>query len=173
MGRYYWGDIEGKFGFAVQSSNDADHFGYTGHPEDNEDNWRCIHCYIEKSDVSENPTCCESEDEKHTFEASENYLVYNFTEDHLPLIKVGLNRAKIDLNTFINDEEVRDKLVEAFINSDSGNDDDGVWAAYTELVNSHNLKIEELDTLMCRILLGTKIYNCVLENESCSFTAEL
>lgn len=30
MGRYYWGDIEGKFMFAVQSSSDADFFGVTG-----------------------------------------------------------------------------------------------------------------------------------------------
>jgi hypothetical protein len=27
MGRYYAGDIEGKFWFGVQSSDDADHFG--------------------------------------------------------------------------------------------------------------------------------------------------
>ena len=30
MGRYYEGDIEGKFWFAVQESNDADFFGVTG-----------------------------------------------------------------------------------------------------------------------------------------------
>ena len=30
MGRYYNGDIEGKFWFAVQSSNDADFFGVEG-----------------------------------------------------------------------------------------------------------------------------------------------
>lgn len=30
MGRYYNGDIEGKFWFAVQSSNSADRFGVTG-----------------------------------------------------------------------------------------------------------------------------------------------
>ena len=30
MGRYYCGDIEGKFWFAVQSSNDADFFGVDG-----------------------------------------------------------------------------------------------------------------------------------------------
>ena len=30
MGRYYDGDIEGKFWFGVQSSNDADFFGVTG-----------------------------------------------------------------------------------------------------------------------------------------------
>ena len=30
MGRYYSGDIEGKFGFAIQNSNAADRFGVTG-----------------------------------------------------------------------------------------------------------------------------------------------
>ncbi len=30
MGRYYNGDIEGKFMFAVQSSDDADFFGVQG-----------------------------------------------------------------------------------------------------------------------------------------------
>ena len=30
MGRYYSGDIEGKFMFAVQNSNAADRFGATG-----------------------------------------------------------------------------------------------------------------------------------------------
>jgi hypothetical protein len=31
MGRYYHGDIEGKFMFGFQSSNDADFFGVEGH----------------------------------------------------------------------------------------------------------------------------------------------
>lgn len=31
MGRYYSGDIQGKFWFAVQSSDAADRFGSTGH----------------------------------------------------------------------------------------------------------------------------------------------
>lgn len=34
MGRYYWGDIEGKFWFAVQSSNDASNFGVEGEYHD-------------------------------------------------------------------------------------------------------------------------------------------
>tara|TARA_Y100000768_G_scaffold362913_1_gene322086 strand:- start:353 stop:733 length:381 start_codon:yes stop_codon:yes gene_type:complete len=34
MGRYYSGDIEGKFLFGVQESNDADFFGTKGQPED-------------------------------------------------------------------------------------------------------------------------------------------
>ena len=31
MGRYYNGDIEGKFWFGIQASNDADFFGSEGH----------------------------------------------------------------------------------------------------------------------------------------------
>lgn len=42
MGRYYSGDIEGKFWFGVQSSYDADYFGVEGEPvywdEDAEEN---------------------------------------------------------------------------------------------------------------------------------------
>ena len=32
MGRYYNGDIEGKFLFAIQSSDAADQFGFVGEP---------------------------------------------------------------------------------------------------------------------------------------------
>ena len=32
MGRYYSGDIDGKFWFGVQSSTDADFFGVQGEP---------------------------------------------------------------------------------------------------------------------------------------------
>ena len=34
MGRYYYGDIEGKFWFAVQDSNAADRFGVEGRQPD-------------------------------------------------------------------------------------------------------------------------------------------
>lgn len=48
MGRYYSGDIEGKFWFAVQSSDDADNFGvegtsaYLGYYFDKEDNYQDV-----------------------------------------------------------------------------------------------------------------------------------
>ena len=31
MGRWYSGDVEGKFWFGIQDSNAADRFGVTGH----------------------------------------------------------------------------------------------------------------------------------------------
>jgi hypothetical protein len=45
MGRYYDGDIEGKFMFGRQSSNDADFFGQEGIPN-------YINYYFQKEDIS-------------------------------------------------------------------------------------------------------------------------
>jgi len=39
MGRYYSGDIDGKFWFAIQSSNCADRFGSTGQTPNYLDYW--------------------------------------------------------------------------------------------------------------------------------------
>ena len=47
MGRYYGGDIEGKFWFGVQSSDDADHFGDIGEPNE-------INYYFDKNDHLDN-----------------------------------------------------------------------------------------------------------------------
>ena len=44
MGRYYNGDIEGKFWFGIQSSDDADFFGVQGEP-------RFYNYYFEKEDL--------------------------------------------------------------------------------------------------------------------------
>ena len=47
MGRYYTGDIEGKFWFGVQSSDDASFFG------GNENGPNHINYYFDKSDLSD------------------------------------------------------------------------------------------------------------------------
>ena len=44
MGRYYTGDIEGKFWFGVQDSTDADYFGVQGEP-------RFYHYYFDTDDL--------------------------------------------------------------------------------------------------------------------------
>ena len=45
MGRYYNGDIEGKFWFGIQASNDADNFGQTG------DTPNYLNYYFDKDDL--------------------------------------------------------------------------------------------------------------------------
>ena len=54
MGRYYSGDIEGKFMFSVQSSDDADFFGSEGHTS-------YLNYHFDKDD---NMTSIEEEDYK-------------------------------------------------------------------------------------------------------------
>lgn len=49
MGRYYEGDISGKFWFAVQSSRDAIHFGGK---EEMDDNGAEAHYYFTKDDLT-------------------------------------------------------------------------------------------------------------------------
>ena len=47
MGRYYEGDIDGKFWFAIQDSNDGEFFG----AEEQESNW--IDYYLHKEEFEE------------------------------------------------------------------------------------------------------------------------
>ena len=47
MGRYYHGDIEGKFWFAIQDSNAADRFGSTGYEP------QYIHYYFDEEHLDD------------------------------------------------------------------------------------------------------------------------
>jgi hypothetical protein len=53
MGRYYSGDIEGKFWFAVQSSDDASHFGGAEIENDEEEGSGELQYFFEKSDLDD------------------------------------------------------------------------------------------------------------------------
>jgi hypothetical protein len=53
MGRYYIGDIEGKFWFSVQNSDDADNFGVYGENDidENGEETGYLNYYFEKSNI--------------------------------------------------------------------------------------------------------------------------
>lgn len=53
MGRYYDGDIEGKFWFGIQNSNAANRFGYIGHPPEHQH----LEYYFDENNLEE----CEKE----------------------------------------------------------------------------------------------------------------
>jgi len=73
MGRYYTGDIEGKFWFAVQSSDDAEHFGGTNN-----------HVYLEDDENEENPIEIE----------------FQFTTGDMESIKLGIKECEDKLGEF-------------------------------------------------------------------------
>jgi hypothetical protein len=93
MGRYYDGDIEGKFWFAVQSSNDASFFGGS----QSEPNY--IEYYFSREDdmdsIAEGIAKCEAklgEDEKKIEEFFKDKQGYN---DDMFLKELGWNGDKV------------------------------------------------------------------------------
>jgi len=115
MGRYYSGDIEGKFMFSIQSSTAANRFGSS---------------YTEP-----------------------NYVDYYFDEDHLDIINKELN----DL------QESYNKVSKFFETRNGWNDKE---------MNEAGLTQKDMSDY-ADYVLGDKIKKYILENGSCSFTAEL
>lgn len=119
MGRYYDGDINGKFWFGVQSSNAADRFGQKGYEP--------------------------------------SYIEYYYENDDLDEVEAEIKRIE---------DELGDKLaaLDEFFSENYGYRDEDLKAIG---IDGHDIS-EYAD-----LGLGRKIRDCIKENGSCSFTAEL
>ena len=119
MGRYYSGDIEGKFWFAVQSSNAADRFGQQGYEP--------------------------------------NYINYSFQEEDLEAVEEEIANIEATLG------DKKQKLDDFFASVNGYNDKD---------IEALGITKEELSDY-ADLGLGIKIRDCIKENGSCEFEAEL
>jgi hypothetical protein len=151
MGRYYFGDIEGKFWFGIQDSNDADFFGVEGYP--------IIH--ESESDI-ESGSEKSSSDSDSDSEPEYNEIAYDFEKEHIDLVKEGIEKCIIQI------KEYKTKL-DTFFN---------IHNSYThdQLVQELNIdkdKIHDILEWYARLILGEKILNCLLEKEQCHFGCEL
>jgi hypothetical protein len=119
MGRYYDGDINGKFWFGVQSSNAADRFGQKGYEP--------------------------------------SYIEYYYDNDDLDEVEAEIKRIE---------DELGDKLetIDKFFSERFSYSDEDLKAIG---IDGHDIS-EYAD-----LGLGRKIRDCIKENGSCSFTAEL
>jgi len=119
MGRYYNGDINGKFWFAVQSSTAPSRFGGSyGEP---------------------------------------NYITFNFEEEDLENVENEIKR----IEKFLGDKrEVLDK----FFQENNGYND--------EMLQKIGISQRDLSEY-ADLGLGIKIRDCIKENGSCNFDAEL
>jgi len=125
MGRYYSGDIEGKFLFGVQYSNAADRFGVQGH----EPNY--ITYYYKKKDID-------------TVRAELDYIIAAVGEENILLLN-----AFFSTNTCYNDKIMAEYNPEL----------PAIWKKHASDYADY--------------LLGTKIYNYLLEHICCEFVAEI
>tara|TARA_R100000781_G_C4060958_1_gene120989 strand:- start:328 stop:720 length:393 start_codon:yes stop_codon:yes gene_type:complete len=130
MGRYYQGDIEGKFWFGVQSSADADFFGDEGQASH-------LHYYFDKDDHSEG--------------------IKNGIKNCRDILGVYENIFDEFFNSreYYNKEELIEYLDEKIINITGGHDIDNLLEWYA------------------RLRLGMQILECVEDQGSCCFQAEL
>tara|TARA_R100001443_G_scaffold116944_1_gene139204 strand:- start:137 stop:505 length:369 start_codon:yes stop_codon:yes gene_type:complete len=122
MGRYYHGDIEGKFWFAVQCSTDGEYFG------------------MEQQEPSHIP----------------------YYSDDLELAEEGIRECKQKLRGYLT------KLNKFFKTNDSYN--------HESLAKGIGVEIEKIPYLLewyARLYLGVRIANCIKEEGSCWYEAEL
>lgn len=119
MGRYYSGDIEGKFWFALQSSDAASRFG--------------------------------------GIESEPQFIQYYFDEDHLEEVQNELKSIE---------DRLGDKMaiIDKFFEDNMGYNDEMLGKAGIS-------KAELID--YADYGLGKKIEQCIIDNGSCQFDAEL
>jgi len=107
MGRWYFGDIEGKFWFGVQASDDASNFGvdYTEVIQ-----WDCICKSCKCRFIEEHPdTCIQCKGECDKTECEVSFIRYNFTSDHIDDIQIVLD----DIKSQIPFQELTDEFIES------------------------------------------------------------
>jgi hypothetical protein len=178
MGRYYGGDIAGKFWFAVQNSCDAQHFGvqpsgphliYSACMDE------CA-SYIDLGDP-----CRECSSEEHCEAIEHNQVEFQFDADHLDTVQTTLNNLAEQLLALTprfaevlqalekdqawtqgcTEEDWISEEVEAVINEVVG------------AVSADNDNDKTFNVLAARYYLGTQILRCLQRKGSCWFWCEL
>jgi hypothetical protein len=180
MGRHYYGDIEGKFWFAVQSSFDADFFG-VDHKKIYNRKCGCTYsetdecgCTIEHEHVTEGENACpddcdKSEDENSIDLESYSSIEYYFEKEHIPLIRKGIEKCKHKLRDNKYDMDYKSKLDEFF---------DELIGGYTDEMVCEKLHVDEAEVYKilkwyARMMLGMQILSCLEEHGKCSFECDL
>jgi len=171
MGRYYEGDIRGKFWFSVQSSDDASSFGvepeylyefhgcgcsieiFTEHDDTLNDSLYCHTCYTSLKHH------CEDIQTDNTWYCRE--LSYSFYIDHQPMVQAAIQRLTQDVGKYMKGYQI------------VGDVQDGFEYDYT-ISNDASKHITQLQReKIARLCLGRLIDHCLTEKGTCFFTAEI
>jgi len=154
MGRYYSGDIEGKFWFACQSSDDADNFGVTGTPPDDRLNY-----YFKEEDkpeVEKGIALCVHQLE-HVSKLLPDLLdARNFSDDESTAWKEQSDEPIPKSNTLA--VKKHEKFEE-------------MLAGYNILVDED--EVNKIHEVYARLILGRKILMSIERTGQCWFEAEL
>lgn len=175
MGRYYGGDIAGKFWFAVQSSFDARHFGV----EPTGPRWIYSSCMEECGpNVHEGDPCPECSSDEECVAIEHNEIEFQFDTDHIETVQNTLNNLAVQLLAKTSRfAEVLTALDadQAWMTQDCSDD---AWI--TETVDTVLVEVtgtltddDTFNVLAARYWLGTQILRCLRTKGSCCFWCEL
>ena len=176
MGRYYHGDIQGKFWFGVQSSSDASHFGVE--PTQMYTFYGCgCSCELSSNESSSNESSsihssvycenCYDSYEDHLRETSDerdseqvyqedSEICYDFKKSDIDSVKKELKKLE-KYSTFL----TVFKIIES------------VELTYDCEVNSVKPPTEKQLPFVARLCLGKLILHCLESKDNCTFYCEL
>lgn len=177
MGRYYDGDISGKFWFGTQSNYDPQNLGCSSTKVYQ---YKLCGCKYENKGISYCTNCYHSEEE-HQKKLEEHKKMFNEKIDRSsslihehPKLKWTISRSEKEkiLDKIKKIESVID--VKKYITSISFYKEDDNSFGYdieeTDLCDTDDLKI---NTLLARWCLGKQILNYLEDNEQCVFYGEM
>jgi len=185
MGRFYSGDISGKFWFGVQSSDDISEL--VSYVPSNNYIWKSCGCYVDE-DIPEGKYCrgCYESLDSHILEVEEeeNYedgllymeeqnINYELDKDtHYQELVDSMNKLKLEIHQDIIGEfdkiEQNDNILDAFT---------GVFNHTCDYMNA-NIRYDNDDdkkkecVLLARYTLGYQIEYCLRTTGSCSIQCE-
>jgi hypothetical protein len=181
MGRFYSGDIEGKFWFGVQDSDDVEnlvtitpHTDYSWHVCNccaEVDEGYCRQCYDSKEEHIE--AAIEEE------EYDDSCLYYEECSNGYCLDK-GTHYEELVTNMELLKQELPEEVIKKFENIEQ-NDDilnafTGVFDKYLPFINEKKEEKEgerkDLSVLVARYTLGYQIEYCLRTTDSCNINCE-
>jgi len=174
MGRFYDGNIKGKFWFGIQNSDDASYFGVeykqfyyyyvcncTIDEEPNENNTYCNECYSSYEEHLESIIEEEiNDDTNKTWYFYDNKICYEFNKKDLDNVKEKVDELENKYGKYILEYtilEENNKILSSI--------------SYDCKIEK-NLKKDILEWV-ARLCLGKQILYCLNKNEFCCFFAEL
>lgn len=184
MGRFYYGDIEGKFAFGIQSSYDPEEFGTKalelyrwtcgcssekGKPSDCD----CIVEHVHNYDPENGPVCdgpdspngpCLKTEDENIQDTDFKTLKFNFDDSMLDYIEEQLQNIE---NSY--DPTIKEKYLEYM----NGENDRKTAQELADYLNTtiQNLQIQA--KLFYRYELGKEIHDYLLEHGTCTFRGDV
>ena len=184
MGRFYSGDIEGKFWVGIQTSDDiVNLINNIRHIP--EFTWKVCNCQASPFN-DDYCTDCYSSKEEHINDIiqedengyKDNCLYYEDSEiiyelnknTHYQELHDNMNKLKLQINPNIIQEFEKIEQTDEILNAFSG-----VFNKSTELLSDieHKKEHNELCVLVARYILGYQITYCLNKKESCTIYCEV